>query len=98
MLTRITSRFFFSSPKEEYGRFFVLRFFFPRDGYYESSKLPKNIDEYRPAFIKHLKSLQDNKEAIVLGGDSFPFGCTTLYINCDQEETVNSFAKKVQRK
>jgi hypothetical protein len=54
-----------------------------------------HLDQFRPDFVKMLATLEKKNEAIVLGGDSFPFGTSTFYLNCDDIETATRFANDV---
>lgn len=42
-----------------------------------------NIDQHKQAFAEHIKKLEDNQEARVLGGDQLPKNSTTLFFNCN---------------
>lgn len=67
---------------------------FQRTGTTTRVQLHLGVDQQRTQFIEQIDEIAQ-KEAIVLGGDSFPFGQTTLYVNCDTEETASNIARKV---
>ena len=48
----------------------------------------------RPDFLEQLEAVKP-EEGLVLGGESFPFGVTALYVNSDGPELAQRLAHEV---